>query len=80
MCDTNPIEYSFVDGIENPADLMNKPNTWKKLKSSNYIEGPSFLRTREDDISRIDVMAFSIPNNKHRSTKLQSEITEVAAA
>ena len=72
LCENIPIKYSFVDGFENPADLMSRPTSYKILKASNFVNGPTFLRNRENEISR-DVISFSIPNLKYKLTKESQE-------
>ena len=69
MCDEYPITFSFVDGIENPADLMTRATSYKTLKASNWVTGPKFLTTVDNEMSRMDILTFCIPNKKFGASK-----------
>ena len=71
LCDTHPIVFKFIAGVENPADLTTRCISSKQLKKSNYVSGPSFVL---DDIcfENSDSMSFIVPNPV---TKIQTQET-----
>ena len=69
-CESFPIRFSFVDGINNPADLISRPISSKLLIRSNYFTGPSFV----ESTSRPDILNVTIPHPSYRSTSVTSEV------
>ena len=43
LCETFPINFNFISGVENPADCITRPLSYKQLLKSNYLSGPDFL-------------------------------------
>ena len=60
LCDSHPVTYTFVDGINNPADLTTRIVSPRKFSSSNYLTGPDFLR-EESHVSRCDILCVTVP-------------------
>ena len=65
ICNNYPITFTFVDGIENPADAISRPFSYRQLLKSNYITGPAFLKTANYDMSRADILTVTVPNPVH---------------
>ena len=63
LCEIHPIEFSFVAGLENPADAVTRCLSYKKLLQTNFISGPAFLKNLETgDINREGLLTVKIPN------------------
>ena len=63
LCEVHPVRYKFVAGIENPADLITRPVSYKLLMKSNYFTGPMFLTKSLDSYaSREDIYNIVVPN------------------
>ena len=63
LCEIHPVTYKFVAGIDNPADLITRPVSYKLLMKSNYFTGPKFLKESLDSYaSREDVYNIVVPN------------------
>ena len=82
QCEIFPISFNFVSGIENPADLITRPISYKQLEKSNYFTGPSFLKnpnqiTPCDD----DIVNIIIPNplviNKSEKIETAAQVANV---
>lgn len=67
LCQGNPINFSFVDGVQNPADCITRPMSHKQLVQSNYLTGPLFLTSKELLLSRADIMCVTIPSPLEKS-------------
>ena len=63
---THEILFKFVEGRENPADMISRPTSYKQLHKSNYFVGPKYL-TETDHQPDIVVV---VPNP---SLKLDNE-------
>ena len=61
ICESFPIKFNFVSGIQNPADHVTRPLSYKKLNKTNYFTGPEFLPTKQLDIKE-DLVSVIIPN------------------
>ena len=61
LCEKYPVQFSFVDGICNPADCITRPMSHRLLKQSNYLTGPKFLTDQQLHISRADIIKFTVP-------------------
>lgn len=62
ICKDYPIIFTFVDGIENPADAITRPLSHRQLLKSNYLVGPDFLVSPDYNKSRSDILRVTIPN------------------
>ena len=61
LTDTYPITFSFVDGFDNPSDYITRPLSYKMLIKTNYLTGPKFLKDKQLEMSRADILTFTIP-------------------
>ena len=41
---TSPTQWHYVNTADNPADLASRPSSASNLKTSNWFEGPAFLK------------------------------------
>ena len=59
LCDKHLVCFKFIAGIENPADKITRPVSYKILEKTNYLTGPKIdlLRNSQDD------MQVLIPNS-----------------
>ena len=57
LCEVFPITFGFMSGKENPADMVTRCVSYKKLSNSNYFSGPVL---REDELSDLSVSVPSI--------------------
>ena len=63
LSDIHPIEFSFIAGIENPADAITRPLSYKSLVKTNYINGPQFLVDHSSNtMSSEQFLKVVIPN------------------
>ena len=46
LCAENPITFRHISGINNPADKVTKPCSYKTLEKSKYYEGADFMREK----------------------------------
>lgn len=59
-CGIHSINFSFIAGETNPADLMTRPVSYKQLMKTCYITGPAFISTdRSNDTCEIQ---FTVPH------------------
>ena len=47
MCEKHPIKFAFIAGLENPADQITRPTSYKQLMNSNYLKGLDMGGTSE---------------------------------
>ena len=78
-CANCPTEFRFVDGVQNPADFITRSVSSKILKKSNYISGPSFLKSSVNSMSRPDILTFSVPNPNHMPNKQVKEHSQTSS-
>ena len=78
-CEIFPMNFSFVSGLENPADFVTRNISYKLLIKSNYLTGPRFIR--ENDTEHCENVWVRVPNphveaeNPHVKTEnLESNI------
>ncbi|MEL7307448.1 MAG: hypothetical protein AAGK05_05915, partial [Pseudomonadota bacterium] len=62
LCDSHPIRFSFISGIENPADAMTRCLSYRKLAQTEFYSGPSFLRDSQYDSYMDESLSFFVPN------------------
>lgn len=63
LCEIHPIKFQFVSGIENPADQLTRPISYRQLMKSNYFSGPEFLKnTINPKLSEEDSLSIIVPN------------------
>ena len=84
LCEPFPIEFNFIDGIQNPADKISRPVSYNLLLKSNYVQGPDFLTSPNPTMSRPDILSITVPNPKFVSDRTRRETlvshTALAAA
>ena len=68
-CDVHPINFGFISGIDNPADMVTRCISSKLLKRSNYISGPKFI-VEELDSQSLNSLSFMVPNPNVRNDNL----------
>ena len=61
LCETFPIEFSFVSGFKNPADCITRCLSPKQLSRSNYFCGPDLSESSQETQSG-DIFSVIIPN------------------
>ena len=83
LCDTFPVTFRFVSGIENPADYTTRPISYNQLVKTNYWTGPKFLKDCKVDacLGLPNQLEVTIPNSNMVKAELQlpSENANVAA-
>ena len=63
LCEICPITFSFVSGVENPADYITRAVSFKQLSKTNYLAGPRFLKDGfSREVSRADALTVVVPN------------------
>ena len=60
LCKTAPITFKFVAGLENPSDFVTREYSEKKLRETNYLTGPKFLK--DPSLNNSDMIEVQIPN------------------
>ena len=64
-CEKYPIAFRFIKTIDNPADVMTRPCSYKKLMKSTFITGPTV--TDMNDPNNIDDLHVVIPDPNIRN-------------
>ena len=59
LCQTFPVHFKFIGGMENPSDHVTREVSYKRLVETNFHSGPSFL-TDPTKISQFETIV--IPN------------------
>lgn len=77
LCDIMPVEFHFIAGKENPADMVTRAISYKLLCRTCYLTGPQFLRDSSDDM---DDSAFVVPNPWSLNADIDADSVEVDAA
>ena len=62
LCAQMPINFSFVDGISNPADYVTRAVSYRLLCKSNYLVGPEFLTNKSAALCRSDAPTVKLPS------------------
>jgi len=62
LCENFPITFTFVSGMENPADCMTRCLSYRKLMKTSFICGPSLVYSDESTLSREDILSVTVPN------------------
>ena len=55
------VNFGFIAGNENPADLTTRPVSAKQLTKSSYLEGPSFISGPDAELKNSS-FSFMVPN------------------
>ncbi|XP_068231971.1 uncharacterized protein [Palaemon carinicauda] len=59
LCEGRSVGFSFVSGMDNPADKITRCLSFKSLMKSNYHKGPNIRDL--DQASRSDILGFKVP-------------------
>jgi len=78
-CDKFPITFTFVNGIQNPADLVTRTISFNLLSQSNYLTGPKFLVEPGDDMSAADTLSVTVPSGSSDNTRCEIAVKLVVA-
>ena len=62
LCEEHPIQYSFISGVENPADAVTRCFSYRRLLQTSYYKGPEFLSSRKSRELSQDILSFTVPN------------------
>ena len=81
LCDMFPIEFSFIAGIENPADCLTRSMSYKLLIKTNLFKGPPFLHGEDlpSNASKADTLTIIIPQPEVKVLKLRIESQVMSA-
>ena len=78
LCEVHTVRFQFVSGIQNPADHITRPVSYKILVKSNYFSGPEFLMTAPDSqMSQDDTLVIIVPNPVAKTEETVSAYTSV---
>ena len=55
LCNVHPVQFSFLSGSKNPADCVTRCVSYKILKGTNYLNGPS-----SNDILKSETETFCL--------------------
>ena len=61
ICEKHPVNFSFISGVENPADSITRCMSYRKLLQTTYFTGPDFLRNTKDPQLVRDCLSFTVP-------------------
>lgn len=75
LTDICPCEFSFVDGIENPADYITRPVSHKILLKTNYLAGPKFLTNLHPEGSKRNIMNIKVPFDRNLTSVYSGQVT-----
>ncbi|XP_066981068.1 uncharacterized protein [Macrobrachium rosenbergii] len=59
LCEGRSVGFSFVSGMDNPADKITRCLSFKSLMKSNYHKGPNIRDL--DQASKSDILGFKVP-------------------
>ena len=62
LCIKMPVQFSFIEGSDNPADYISRPVSYKQFASTNYYTGPSSLTELKSEPEHSDVFIVNVPN------------------
>ena len=60
LCKNEPVTFKFVSGLDNPSDFVTREVSERKLRSTNYILGPEFLKN--PSLCGGDLIEVQVPN------------------
>ena len=78
LCEIKPINFRFIAGFENPADPVTREISYKQLKNTCYLTGPSFIG--RDDFAECQEFSFTVPNPLAQVKSEQLECTQAEIA
>ncbi|XP_068224855.1 uncharacterized protein, partial [Palaemon carinicauda] len=62
LCEAHQVEFSFVSGVQNPADCVTRPVSHNQLTKTNFITGPDFLTDALDNTISRDILTVLVPD------------------
>ena len=77
LCEKHSITYSFITGINNPADPVTRPISYKRLLKTAFLSGPSLMIDREDDSSLTDLITVTIPEPTTMTENITTNINSL---
>ena len=74
FCDKNPIQFMFCEGSNNPSDKITRPNSYKLLIKSNYIDCDvhSIISLISEDLK------INVPNTNYEKRLLNVSAVHVS--
>ena len=72
-CDSFPISFHYIPGIQNPADCVTRPISYKQLMQTDYFLGPEFLRMKGLEYQDSDCLNFRVPFAPYDSHEYEEE-------
>ena len=77
-CTVNPVTFHFISGLENPADVITRPVSYKQLIKSNFHSGPQNLSNSfgQNDYNGI---SFKVPNPFAKPSETEQFCVELTA-
>ena len=80
LCEIHPVTFSFVEGYSNPADAVTRAMSYRQLSKTNYLSGPSFLISSDEQISRADILTVTLPSiHSSKTTVNISKLEQVVS-
>ena len=80
LCEIHAVTFSFVDGFSNPADAVTRAMSYRQLSKTNYLSGPSFLISSDEQISRADILTVTLPSiHSSKTTVNISKLEQVVS-
>ncbi|XP_068200730.1 uncharacterized protein [Palaemon carinicauda] len=62
LCEAHQVEFSFVSGVQNPADCVTRPISHNRLTKTNFLTGPEFLTDASDNTISRDILTVLVPD------------------
>ena len=78
MCSVNAVTFQFVSGLENPADVITRPISYKQLLKTNFHSGPQNLNS-ERGPQPDEGICFRVPNPSSQSDTAAQLCVEATA-
>ena len=76
LCKTFPVKYNFCAGMNNPADCITRPLSYKQLMKTNFCSGPDFL----EEFPGGEMFDIIIPNPLTNTSPISEGHCEVSGA
>lgn len=72
LCKVVPVTFKFVAGLENPSDFVTREVSERKLRLTNYLNGPEFLR--DSSLCNSDMIEVQLPNKVAENYKKEYRV------
>ena len=79
LCESAPVNFNFIDGINNPADCITRPLSYNLLARSNYLSGPSYSSISTDSMVGSAIPNFSVPVGVGEANTCQNSASSLVA-